>query len=407
MRLAAITYSAPWGRAELFVSRELRALGDESPGLVVVPLVPGRELFHAVGQPLVALARWLPLLSPRIVWAALAFGVRHPGRLGKLLATLIRSARSPGILLRNLAVLPKSIFVARLMEQMGVDHIYANWATTPATMAFLVSSITGVPWSLRAHRWDIYQDNMLSEKARSAKFVLCVSEQTKRAFLSRAGQQFEPKVFVMPVGIQLDPLDERLLRDRIALRQHGATFRIVMPANLVEVKGHRYLLVACQALKDKGIRGFHLDLFGEGPLRSEIEGLIESLGLAELVDLRAPIPNEELLSLYRGNQVDLVVLPSINTERGEHEGLPTVLVEAMSLGVPVLSTRTGGIPELISEDAGMLVEEKSSAALTEAIERIMQDPGLALGMALAGREKASSEFDIHMTTRRILAKMAA
>ena len=92
------------------------------------------------------------------------------------------------------------------------------------------------------------------------------------------------------------------------------------------------------------------------------------LGLQGFVELRAAIPNDELLGLYRDNRVDLLVLPSITTPEGEHEGLPTVLVEAMSFGIPVISTNTGGIPELLSDGAGLLVREKSSVALADAIE---------------------------------------
>ena len=267
----------------------------------------------------------LPIVNMRMVLALIGYGVSHPLRMALLLRNLVAASRSLGILLRNLAVLPKSVYVAKLMQKSGVDHIHVNWATTPATMAYIISFLTGIRWSLRTHRWDIYENNMLAEKVRSAQFVLCVSEITRRALLDITGEDLGYKVFIRPVGTRIELRDERLVRERIILRQATGHFELVTPANLIPVKGHRYLLDACVELVSRGLTNFHGTLFGDGPLQEEIQRSIVDLGLQGFVELRAAIPNNELLGLYRDNRVDLLVLPSITTPEGEHEGLPTVL----------------------------------------------------------------------------------
>ena len=407
MRLAAITYSSPWGRGELFVTREIAAIKEECPHLIVVPLTPQQQLFHNIGKQLALNSIRLPLVNVRMVLALLEYGVSHPLPMALLLRNLVGGSRSLAILLRNLAVLPKSVYVAKLMQKSGVNHIHANWATTPATMAYIISSLTGIRWSLRTHRWDIYQNNMLTEKVRSAQFVLCVSEVTRRAILDITGEEVSLKVFNRPVGMCIELLDERLVRERIMLRQATEHFELVTPANLIPVKGHRYLLGACVELVSRGLTRFHCTLFGDGPLQEEIQSAIMHLGLQGFVELRAAIPNDELLGLYRDNRVDLLVLPSITTSEGEHEGLPTVLVEAMSFGIPVISTDTGGIPELLSDGAGLLVREKSRVALADAIEHVMNDQVFATDLAVAGWCRAVSKHDVTQNAKWILARAGA
>jgi len=405
MKLATISYSSPWGFREFFVTRENFHLRHACPDLLIVPLVPEREAFHAIGASLVENALWLPLFSLRMLPSLFWCAVRHPLRLASIVMKIIASGRNARIIALNLAVLLKSVYVARIMSRLGVVHIYVNWATTPASMGYIISELIGIPWSLQAHRWDIYQDNMLRQKVESAQFVFCVSEMTKRALLEIVGHDLEKKVFVKALGVQIEPMDISLIRTRILSRRRNDRLHFVTPANFVPVKGHHYLLDACVRLIADGFVNFRLTLFGDGPLKQEIEERISKEGLRDFVEIKPPIPNENLLKLYRDNQVDIVILPSITTEDGEHEGLPIVLVEAMSFGIPVISTNTGGIPELLSDGAGVIVEEKSGYALACAIENLIRDPELAVQVAIAGREKVASEYNIVKTIELVLSKI--
>jgi len=100
--------------------------------------------------------------------------------------------------------------------------------------------------------------------------------------------------------------------------------------------------------------------------------------------------------------VDAVVLPSITTDDNEREGIPVALMEAMAYGIPVVSTRTAGIPELISEGAGLLVGEKEAQELAGAIEKLITDEELAAEIGKRGRERVEEEFHLQKNARLLL-----
>ncbi len=406
MCIAALTYSAPWGRAEFFVTRELVELRKRCRRLYVFPLTPCGDLFHAQGRDLVVGSYAFPLVSFPMLLQLFRFTIAHFNKFASLLFVLLANRSSVRVLLSNLAVLPKSVYLSYIFRRLQVTHIFVNWATTPATMAYIISRLCGIPWILRTHRWDIYQNNMLTQKLDSARFVLCVSGETKRALLAIGGQQYANKVVVKPIGFSCDPLDAQSIRQRIIGRRHQSRFHIVTPANLVAVKGHRFLLSACSQLIRKGTSDFHLSLYGDGPLHADIQRQIDHLALSSVVSLYPSIPNDQLLGLYRDNQVDLLVLPSIVTAEGEHEGLPTVLIEAMACGVPVISTATGGIPELLADGCGLVVEPESPAALADAIEHIIDDCQHAIQLAVCGYQRISSKYDMDTTIEWIISAMS-
>jgi colanic acid/amylovoran biosynthesis glycosyltransferase len=106
------------------------------------------------------------------------------------------------------------------------------------------------------------------------------------------------------------------------------------------------------------------------------------------------------LEYYEKRLIDLVVLPSIDLGNGSHEGIPVCLMEAMAHGIPVIATKTGGIPELINETTGILVPPKDWAALAEAIAQIMADSRLRRRLAQSGQQYVQEEFNVeHIISR--------
>ncbi len=147
---------------------------------------------------------------------------------------------------------------------------------------------------------------------------------------------------------------------------------ILTVARLVEKKGLLYLLRACRALRDQGY-GFDCRIVGEGPLRATLEQHIHELGLTDTVELAGAETHERVIEMYQ--QATLFALPSVVAENGDRDGIPNVLVEALYLRVPVVSTPVSGIPELIrSESNGLLVPERDHAVLANAIKRLLDDP---------------------------------
>jgi glycosyltransferase involved in cell wall biosynthesis len=168
---------------------------------------------------------------------------------------------------------------------------------------------------------------------------------------------------------------------------------------LVPKKGFDVLIEACQILAERRV-GFTCDIAGDGPLRKELESAAEGAGLAGRVSFRGARLQDELVDAYR--RASLFVLAPVMTPDGDRDGIPNVLVEAMACGVPVVSTRLSGIPELIEDGVdGLLVAPNDPWALAEAIERLLTDNALAHALGLAGRCKVEASFDMSRNTRRL------
>jgi glycosyltransferase involved in cell wall biosynthesis len=185
-------------------------------------------------------------------------------------------------------------------------------------------------------------------------------------------------------------------------------FTLLTPANLVEVKGHRYLIEAVGILvKEMNLRDIRCLIAGEGVLEKKLRDMVRKMGLSEWVHFLGRIPNEDLLSMYVRREVDLVVLPSIKSKKDE-EGIPVALMEAMAYGIPVISTRVGGIPELISGEAqelGLLVEPASSAALAEAIKKLHSNPSIRIRAGEVCKSIVERDFNLERIANMLIELM--
>ncbi len=394
MILAYITAQAPYGRGESFIIEEMLALRKLGIDLVIVPRNPPKEVFHTDAEKLLGNTVWLPLFSIQMIPPLLKTMILKP-HFWIIIFNILFNSRNLEILIKNLSVVPKAVFISHLFCQMGIQHIHAHWGSTTATMAYIISQLTGISWSFTLHRWDIRENNMLKEKVNTAKFVRCISENGRNELLNTISRKYGNKVKVIHMGVKTpDKISEpNINRD---------FFTIVTPANLLEVKGHKFLAEACSILIERGIDSFQCIFYGEGPLRTELEKLIQEKGLTEYIKIPGAIPHQELLKIYKNHKVDIVVLPSITTADGEHEGIPVALMEAMAYGIPVISTDTGGIPELIGDGSGIMVEEKNAEAIADALERLIKDKDYRYEIGRKGRLRVEKEFDIEKNVKALI-----
>jgi len=393
MILAYITAQAPYGRGETFINEEMLTLKDIVE-LVIFPRNPTKEIFHKDGYLLKESTIWLPLINIKMFLIFFLYLILKP-RLWIVIWKIFRNSRNFRMLIKNLVVLPKSIYLLKFLKGKDIQHIHAHWGSTTATMAYIISQLTGISWSFTLHRWDIRENNMLKEKVNTAKFVRCISENGRNELFNTISRTYENKVKVIHMGVKTpDKISEpNINRD---------FFTIVTPANLLEVKGHKFLAEACSILIERGIDSFQCIFYGEGPLRTELEKLIQEKGLTEYIKIPGAIPHQELLKIYKNHKVDIVVLPSITTADGEHEGIPVALMEAMAYGIPVISTDTGGIPELIGDGSGIMVEEKNAEAIADALERLIKDKDYRYEIGRKGRLRVEKEFDIEKNVKALI-----
>ncbi|WP_337844905.1 glycosyltransferase [Thermus sp.] len=361
--------------------------------LWIVPMYPRGAPTHTEAGRLLKRTLSEPLLSWEIVKGTLKAFWRAPRRASEALLLLITPR--PRHLLKNLLVYPKGLWLGLLALEYKVDHIHVHWAATTASMAMVASAISGIPWSITAHRWDIVENNLLRRKAERACFFRCISEKTLEMARER-GVPLE-RALVLHMGVRLPGQTSFEISPEKLPSRHDK-FVVLCPASFIEVKGHRYLLEALRLLPPQ----IELWLAGEGELKPTIERQVKDLGLRDQVRFLGFLPRDQLLALYQEGKVDLVVLPSVDLGAGLNEGIPVSLIEAMSCGIPVVSTATGGIPELLRGGAGVLVPPKDPYALAEAIDTLYRGRIAAASLAEAGRARVEVEFNVEDVVERLL-----
>jgi glycosyltransferase involved in cell wall biosynthesis len=176
---------------------------------------------------------------------------------------------------------------------------------------------------------------------------------------------------------------------------------VLAVGRLIEKKGFTDLIRACSLLRAEG-SVFRCRIVGKGELAAKLRALIAELGLDHQVELTGPIPREELLAVYE--RASVVVAPCVIGTDGNRDGLPTVLIEAMALGVPVVATDVTGIPELVrNERTGLLVPQHDPEALAAAIRRVLTEPSRSEAFVRAGRARVESEFDLRANVAHLRA----
>jgi glycosyltransferase involved in cell wall biosynthesis len=129
------------------------------------------------------------------------------------------------------------------------------------------------------------------------------------------------------------------------------------------------------------------------------------IGIADRVRFLGPLAHEEVLRLYDDPRIACVLMPSVSLSRHVHEGIPVALIEAMARGVPVVATRTGGIPELVREGAGFLVPERDADAIAAAIDSLIGDRIRAAELGAVGRAVVQRDFNLDVIMARLVALM--
>jgi colanic acid/amylovoran biosynthesis glycosyltransferase len=382
MKIAYITKQLPFGVSEAFILPEVADHRAQGWDVWFVPLARGAMLHDPA---LLANTMAMPVLSPQILCAALAELIQHPRRTARLCGRMLR-ARSLRLALRNLAVFPKGLWLGRRLKKDGFQHIHIHFAAAPATMGVVAAQVSGLPWSITAHRYDIAQNNLLGWKAGGASFLRAIDAAGAAEIRGHVGAR-AMRLLVLYMGV---PVPGR----RAPLQEGGlATLRLAIAARLVGKKGHGHLLEA-MALARAGGQDVSLEVFGDGPLEAVLRQHAQRLGIDDAVVWRGATAHHAMLDALLSGCFDAAVLPSVTTRDGDKEGIPVFLIEAMAVGLPVLTTANGGIIELAGGGVGLLVPEGDAPALAAAMIRLAQDGAERVRLAEAGRVRVLAEFEI-------------
>ncbi|HEU0070829.1 MAG TPA: glycosyltransferase [Alphaproteobacteria bacterium] len=392
MRIVYIAKKLPYGHEEAFVIPEVTTLRARGYEVRLAPLQISGKIRHDDAKALFDITWSAALLGPKTLGAALLEFVTRPIAVLRALAPLARS-RTPWLLIKNLASVPKALWLARKCRAEGIEHIHAHWGAVPGTYAMIAARVAGVPFSLTCHRYDIAQNNLFRSKARRASWIRAIDRAGARELANHIGPGL-PQPTVLHMGVSLPPVAKPRRREA------GAPWRYVIAARLVEKKGHRYLLEALASLRDQG-RPVVLDILGEGPLQGMIESQVRQLGLEGYVTFAGTAPHATFLRRLIAGDWDAMALPSVIAGDGDKEGIPVSLIEAMACGLPVVATDNGGIPELLEGGAGLVVAERDSKGLADAMARLMDDPALHADIVAKGRARIEQEYDLNAVVDRL------
>ncbi len=390
MKLLYITISMPFGELEPFFIPEVHEMLRQGCDMLIVQRSPAGERFNQDAAGLAERSVFRPLLDLGILATALGVAVRRPVRTLRAFGRFFHS-RNLGTFLKNVVVFPKALWIARLARQWGADHIHAQWALTTGTMAMVASEISGIPWSCTAHRGNIVADNLLAVKLARASFVRFIAKDGVAIAESICGRPLPGNVVVLHSCVDIP--------QQITFRGTLSSPPVLIcAAFLTGRKGHKYLIEAVRLLRDSGTE-IKLLIAGDGERRSALEQQVAESGLQSHVAFLGQVDHARLLEMFGAGQVDIVVLPTL------HEGIPAGLIEPMGYGIPVLSTRVGGVPELLEGDAGVTVPPADPAALAEAIRRMIADPALRRRLAENGRRRVEEGWAVQPVVAELLKRL--
>lgn len=289
-----------------------------------------------------------------LLWAMLHTLLTHPVRYLSALILALRTARgAERSLPYHLAYLAEACRILPWLKAFGATHLHAHFGTNSSEVAMLANVLGGPPYSFTVHGQNELLFGGIAEKVRRAAFAVAISSYGRSQLYRKISHALWKKVKVVHCGLEADYLES-------AYTQPTAEPRLVCVGRLCEAKGQLLLAEAVHLLAQKNIR-VELVLAGDGEMRGELEALIAHYGLYGQVQitgwLSAAEVREQILQA-RG-----MILPSFT------EGLPVVVMEAMALRRPVLSTYVAGIPELVVPGkTGWLFPAGSVTDLSTAIE---------------------------------------
>jgi glycosyltransferase involved in cell wall biosynthesis len=369
---------------ETFVLRELCAVAErvEFP-IELLALRPGRRgAIHPAAAPWLAVVR-IGSIS-RGIRELLRVSVTRPRVVARVLRALLSDyGRDARALVNSLAVVVLAASFVPVIRRRGIAHVHAHFATQPAEAAWILAAFTGVTYSITAHAYDLFMDTRgLDRRTGGARFVACISEYNQRFLQAR-----NPALECPLVHCGVPTREMR----RPPHAPNPRSTQLIIVSSFQPKKGHAVLIEALRS--SPALRQTRLDLVGTGPLQSRIKSLVYAAGLEDRVTFLDEQPEDAVRRMVAGS--DVLVQPSVVAPDGDMDGIPNTLIEAMALGIPVVTTSLSGIPELVIDGVtGVVVSPDDPDELAAGLQKVIADPDAARRRAIAGLAKVGAEFDI-------------
>jgi glycosyltransferase involved in cell wall biosynthesis len=285
----------------------------------------------------------------------------------------------------------QALELSEQIRNRGVTQLHAHFASAATSVARLASRLSGVPYSFTAHAKDIFHESVdrieLKRKLDDCAAAITVSDFNLCELRAEFGSSAENLRRIYN-GLDLRQFDFHL--------PQRESREILAVGRLVEKKGFGDLISACDLLRYQGV-DFHCSIVGTGELEQELRAQIAERLLGKYVEMVGALPQQKVKCLLRSAAV--FAAPCVVGQDGNKDGLPTVLLEAMAMGTPCVSTSVTGIPEaLVHNRTGLLLEPGNVKGLADSIKRLLDDNELRETMATNARRNIEARFDIERNT---------
>jgi glycosyltransferase involved in cell wall biosynthesis len=325
--------------------------------------------------------------------------VRHAAKKGEIGADIVATLDEWGRRTDFLR-LYQAVYVGLRLQKMGINHLHAHFAGMAARTAFWINKFFSITFSFTAHANDIFSPRQfeigLDKLVDSSRAIVTETDYAAR-FLCEQFPRRSDRVHRIYNGLDLTEFGRADFSSTPPL--------IIAVGRLIPKKGFSDLIRSCALLAERG-KSFRCEIIGEGPLGEALRRQIDDMHLQNNVELIGAKPQTQLRG--RLAAANVFVLPSVMDPDGGMDNLPTVIMEAMATGLPVVSTNIGGIPEMIIDnETGFLVEPGDTAAMADAIETVINDSSSAARLGQSGYERAGALFSIEKNVRELRALLGA
>ena len=385
-----------------FIDREIQFLRRKGVNLQVLAIrspEDGALLSRVQNRLRCGVIYLLPVAWLKLITSHVHFGLLHPFYYFKTLFYLITRPH-PNLKARFKTFLHfgEGVYAAFLLRRRRIDELHAHFVDRAATVALVAGRLLNKPYSLSVHAGpDIFvQPVLLPEKILEARQVATCTGFNKTHLEQLVGKELGQKISCIHHGLDL----------KAYLSKPSKPVKppiVLSVGQLKERKGHIFLIEACRELKDRGY-DFTCQIVGGGSRYRILKERINNLSLEDDVFLCGALPHEQVIQKYQ--QATLFVLPCIQASNGNMDGIPNVLLEAMLLNVPVVTSHISGIPELVVDRVnGLLIPPGDVKALTDALARLLDESSFREQLARNAFQTVKEKFDIARNVRMFAATL--
>lgn len=382
--------------SETFVVTEILAREAAGEDLSIYALRPTTDTrFHPELARVQAPVTWIPRASQSArFWEQIAHSLPTAAmreRFGRILPQLLELSASDVL---------QGVTLAQRIQQDGITHLHAHFASLAGRMAWVAHQLTGIPYTVTTHAKDIFHESVdmtwLRRICGDAQHTIAISRYNQQ-YLNRVLEGTGANIVLQYNALELD----RFPYAAPPRPQPGQPLQVVAVGRHVTKKGFAELLDALKLTVERGL-DVRLTLGGSGELTPALKQQVAELDLGDRVTFPGPLTQQEVRELLADAHV--FAAPCIPAADGNMDGLPTVVLEAMASGAPVIATSVTGLPEVVHDrETGLLLEPKDITGLADALEAVATGQVDTLALSRAARALIEQSFDSRAQARALAA----